>query len=387
MKLRLAYVHDFIDRHGARRFYFRFRGKRWPLPAPGTPGFLAEYEAIKATVFANPVAALASIGFLPGTLGHAIEKFTGEKSYETNRAEGTRRQDRRIFDLLRKKCGGGLLKDLTPLHVKIIRDEIRKSNASSVADVAMGLISIIWDYADEHLDLDLTVNPTIGVRRVHRHGAGAQPWPEGLIERFMREAPPSLAFACRLAICTGQRRSDVVKMKWSQFDGEIIEVRQQKTGEFLSIPCHAALCAELAAIPRVGEMILNGERGHGLKAKSLGVMVKKALNAMGVTGYSIHGLRKNAAQALAEAGCSEREIMAITGHKTTQMVGVYVGRANQKRMARAAMDKLEAQPAAKGKGLPVSANSPDIPRSETLGVASTSPCFVNKSGKLTERQT
>ncbi len=53
---------------------------------------------------------------------------------------------------------------------------------------------------------------------------------------------------------------------------------------------------------------------------------------------------KNAAQALAEAGCSDREIMAITGHRTTQMVSLYTKRVEQRRMARSAMDKLEAQP-------------------------------------------
>jgi integrase len=31
-----------------------------------------------------------------------------------------------------------------------------------------------------------------------------------------------------LMLYTGQRRSDVVRMRWSQFDGEIIEVAQQQ---------------------------------------------------------------------------------------------------------------------------------------------------------------
>jgi integrase len=341
--LRLPYVHAFRDRHGSARYYFRFKGKRWPLPTPGEPGFMAAYEAVKKAVSDNPTSAVANVHFLSGTLGWAIEKFTGDRNY-LSRAENTRRNERRTFDLLRKKYGAGMLKDLTSRHVKLIRDDIRETH--SVADVAVGLLSVIWVYADEHLDLDLTVNPTVGVRRVHRHGKGHQPWPMELLERFMCEAPPPLAFACRLAIYTGQRRSDVVKMKWSQFDGSLIEVRQQKTDELLAIPCHRALCDELKSMPRLGEAILIGERGRSLKASSLGVLVRRALNAMGVSGYSIHGLRKNAAQALAEAGCSDREIMAITGHRTTEMVSLYTRRAEQKRMARSAMDKLEARPAA-----------------------------------------
>ena len=73
-------------------------------------------------------------------------------------------------------------------------------------------------------------------------------------------------------------------------------------------------------MPRIGKTILVGERGHSLTAHSLGVLVSRALRAMGVAGYSIHGLRKNAAKALAEAGCSDAEIMAITGHRTNEMI-------------------------------------------------------------------
>ena len=34
--LRLPYVHSFTDKTGRVRYYFRHRGKRWPLP--GQPG-------------------------------------------------------------------------------------------------------------------------------------------------------------------------------------------------------------------------------------------------------------------------------------------------------------------------------------------------------------
>jgi integrase len=62
---------------------------------------------------------------------------------------------------------------------------------------------------------------------------------------------------------------------------------------------------------------------------------------MGLDGYSIHGLRKNAAVALADAGCSEFEIMAITGHRTVAMVAHYAKRRDQRLHARSAMDKWE----------------------------------------------
>jgi integrase len=224
--------------------------------------------------------------------------------------------------------------------VRKIRNEIAAKSTTG-ADIAMSLISALWEFATEQLGLELDADPTHGVKRIHKVAHEHEPWPPELIERFLREARPSLRWAVRLALFTGQRRSDLVKMKWSQFDGEFIEVRQQKTGDLLWIPCHKELRAELENMPRVAETILVGERGAPLTGDSLSVMVRKVLREMGVNGYAIHGLRKNAAVALADAGCDAFEIAAITGHRTLGMVQHYAKRRDQRRHARSAMDKLE----------------------------------------------
>jgi hypothetical protein len=50
---------------------------------------------------------------------------------------------------------------------------------------------------------------------------------------------------------------------------------------------------------------------------------------------------KCAARKLAEAGCSEQEILSVTGHRTSAMVAHYTKGANKKRQASAAILKLE----------------------------------------------
>lgn len=344
----LKYLHAFTDRHGHVRYYFRYRGKRWPMPAPHEEGFATKYEALKAQIKSDPIAMRRNVVFLPKSLGWVIEKFMASPVYE-GRAETTKRNYRRVLDQLRERYGTGFIGDLQPRHVKIIRNEIRDASTTTAADIAVSLISTLWDFAEEELNLQLDADPTVGVKRVHKGEREHEPWPQELIDAFFLKAKASLRWGVRLALYTGQRRSDLVKMKWSQYDGEFIEVRQQKTGEPLSIPCHKTLRAELDAMPREADTILVGERGRSLTAASLSVMVTRELRAMGISGYSIHGLRKNAAQALAEAGCSEREIMAITGHKTVAMVSHYAKRARQRVLGKAAMDKLEAAESGKPK--------------------------------------
>jgi integrase len=61
------------------------------------------------------------------------------------------------------------------------------------------------------------------------------------------------------------------------------------------------------------------------------------------SGYSPHGLRHLAGAALAEAGATMDEIMAILGHLTEDEAHGYVQNARRKVMARSAMDKWEAK--------------------------------------------
>ena len=337
--IRLKYLHCFRDRQGRARYYFRYRGQRWPIPTPGAEGFATAYDGLLAHIKANPFTSRHNVEFMPGSLGWAIERFLASPLYN-ERADTTKRNYRRVLDQLRQSYGAGLLRDLEPRHVRKIRNEIA-ATSTTAADIAMGLISALWEFATEQLGFELDADPTHGVKRVHKVTHEHEPWPPELFDKFQREARPSLRWAVKLALYTGQRRSDLVKMKWSQFDGEYIEVRQQKTGALLSIPCHKALRAELDSMPRVAETILVGERGAPLTGSSLSVMVRRALREMGVNGYAIHGLRKNAAVALADAGCDAFEIAAITGHRTLGMVAHYAKRRDQKRHARSAMDKLE----------------------------------------------
>jgi integrase len=346
--LRLRYVHSFVDRHGRPRYYFRFRGHRWTLPTVGDPGFMAAYEACKARIASGVLPVAPRVAFLPGSLGWVIEHYLASDDYD-RRASATKASDRHILDELRRHVGAGLLRDLRDRHVKAIRDHFRQTFSTSTADVALSRLSVLWNFADEHLGLDLGANPTLGIRRVHKAQREREPWPDDVITAFEAHAVPELRLALLLLLYTGQRRSDVVRMRWAQFDGEAIEVRQQKTGEPLTIPCHARLKEALARLQRRSEFILVGERGLPLKPNSLSMAFRRTLRRAGITGYSVHGLRKNAGVALADAGCDMREIMASLGHRTFAMALHYTKRADQRRRARSAIEKWEVADEKSGK--------------------------------------
>ncbi len=64
--------------------------------------------------------------------------------------------------------------------------------------------------------------------------------------------------------------------------------------------------------------------------KSVALIIKKYVSLSGLDSkkYGAHSLRSGFATSTAESGAEERNIMAMTGHKTTQMVRRYIQEAN-----------------------------------------------------------
>ena len=67
-----------------------------------------------------------------------------------------------------------------------------------------------------------------------------------------------------------------------------------------------------------------------LTDQTVALLVKKYLNLTGIDSknYSGHSLRSGFATSAAESGAEERSIMAMTGHKSTEMVRRYIEEAN-----------------------------------------------------------
>ena len=69
---------------------------------------------------------------------------------------------------------------------------------------------------------------------------------------------------------------------------------------------------------------------HRLTDQSVVLLIKRYLALAGIENknYSGHSLRSGFATSAAESGAEERNIMAMTGHKTSQMVRRYIQEAN-----------------------------------------------------------
>lgn len=172
-------------------------------------------------------------------------------------------------------------------------------------------------------------------------------WSNEQVDVALKVFPEALRRAIILGLYTGQRRSDLVVMKWSAYADGVIKVKQIKTDTELVVPVHSVLRAELERWwherPGIGgATILTSPRGLAWSGTWLSTSFAEAVRNAGLPArLNVHGLRKLAAANLAEAGCSASEIAAIMGHSTLDMVELYTKSADQRRLATQAISRLE----------------------------------------------
>jgi Phage integrase family len=107
----------------------------------------------------------------------------------------------------------------------------------------------------------------------------------------------------------------------------------------LWFPVHPTLAAIIADTPIAGQMTyLVSVTEAAFSSAGFGNAFREWCDEANMPKHcSSHGLRKAACRRLAEAGCSEHEIAAISGHESLAEVRRYTRAASRVKMARSAM--------------------------------------------------
>ena len=151
----------------------------------------------------------------------------------------------------------------------------------------------------------------------------------------------------------GFRRNEIVSLDYDDLDfvqeGLKINLKRSKTDQFgegfmKALPyfdnqqyCPVVSLKKWIEISKItkGAVFRGISKGSKLSGKRLtdqtvALLLKKYLNLIGLDSknYSGHSLRSGFATSAAESGAEERSIMAMTGHKSTEMVRRYIKEAN-----------------------------------------------------------
>ena len=160
----------------------------------------------------------------------------------------------------------------------------------------------------------VAANPCEKGGRLYRGSRADKIWTPGDEAAFLRLAPAHLHLPLLLALWTGQRQGDLLRLSWSAYDGTHIRLRQSKTGVRVTIPLGAPLKAALDAAKKHGPVILTSPDKRPWTQDGFRASWGKARDKVGIVGVTFNDLRGTAVTRLALVGCSEPEIATLTGH-------------------------------------------------------------------------
>jgi integrase len=251
-----------------------------------------------------------------------VRAYTLSIEFEQNLALATQREYRRMLTKAEARFGDmpiAVLED--PRIMKDFldwRESIARTSGNREADNRLSAISAMLSWAREHGRV--TVNHLKGFRRLYHSDRSEKIWLPEHIDTFMKVAPIELQRALIIALHTGQRQGDILKLAWSGYDGTTLSLRQGKSrrrgvsGPLITVPCTAALRRVLDATPRVSPIILTTKTGHGFKKRYFAELWERAAKSAGLVDLHFHDLRGTAITMLSEAGCTAQQIAPITGH-------------------------------------------------------------------------
>lgn len=322
---------------GSRRTEYR------RLPSIDDPGFNAALDAAKGAVApvwaSNPTA---------GTMAALCHAFRTALPLRRNRhgrklSPVTTANYRIYADRIDTEYGDRAIRKLTPQFVVHIQADLAET--PGVANNYLAVLQDMMALACQRGWADS--NP---VREVKPLPFGEhEPWPEIVIEAALKAASPMTRLAIVTYLCSGQRGGDVIRMRHNWHDGRIMELQQGKTAKSTAFPMHPLWPAEIAKVERKAVTILYDRSGRPFQSlatlrERIGDLLDKpevqaALEEAIADGdlppgsrLVPHGLRKNAACYLFEAGATEEEIGVLCG-MSPDTVRHYTNRINVRRIA------------------------------------------------------
>lgn len=361
-KIKLLYLQVIPNPSGVPYAYLRFKGVRHPVKSaagdyllPGDDQFLTAYRQLAIDVGATKVLrALPKRVPSTGSISKLIDTYK-ESGEFLQLSEGYQADKTYYLDLIDARHGPLPVGMMEREHALAARNEFKHTPGKANCLVKHYRTLINWGKDYKEFRIANGINPFDGIKNLKI--GELDPWPDELFERAIEDADPMMRLAYFLFLYTGQRISDVVKMRRNVVKDDKIRVRQQKTKKWLWVPLHFKLREELLRAPKDSLfLICNRERQqftedavrsrHITIMKNLmqhadaeGEMVTLYAEETGAR-YKVHGLRKNAVIALLQAGSSVHETAAVTG-QSEEMVLYYARQIQQEALAHSAVARWE----------------------------------------------
>lgn len=201
--------------------------------------------------------------------------------------------------------------------------ELRDSHADkpNKADHLMSVLKTVCAFGYERSMLD--ADHARGIPRLSSSKAVRADciWLQEHETAFLAVAPPDIRRLFLMALYTAARQMDAARLRWSQYKDGWLSFQPSKTRERLGVWVHLPVYAFpplrglIEECAKKHELILSTDTGapwttQNIKARWLKTKVKAGITE----DLHFHDLRGTAVTRMLEAGCTDAEAAAITGH-------------------------------------------------------------------------
>ena len=227
---------------------------------------------------------------------------------------------------------------LSPDLIANYRDErLSEGKSPDTVRIELALLSHLYTIAIREWHLGLLYSPVANIRKP-TPGRGRNrrltPDEERRLLKACRALPnPTLGWLVRTALHTTMRAGELLTLQKDQVDlpRRIVRLEQTKNGSARTVPLSRAAVATLRealkhpARPEETSLVFPGEPGKDGQRRpyQFHCVWSRMLKRAGITGLRFHDLRYEAVSRLVEAGLSDQEVAAISGHRTMQMLKRY----------------------------------------------------------------
>lgn len=281
------------------------------------------------------------------TVKVALERYL--KEVTPRKKASTQVREQRRVGVLIEHLGRYSLAALTPEIIANFRDlrlngdpegkGSAKPHSNNTVRLELAMLGHMFNVAMKEWGLGLTYNPVQSIRRPSP-GTGRDRRLQGVERERVLEAAdahsnPMLGWIVRLALETGMRASEISNLRRGQVDlaRRVVRLRgaDTKNGTSRTVPLtHEAVRVLKLALanpirPIDTDLVFFGEasRAGHRGAYQFQHAWRGIKQQLGLTDLHFHDLRHEAVSRLVEAGLSDQEVAAISGHKSMQMLKRY----------------------------------------------------------------
>ena len=214
----------------------------------------------------------------------------------------------------------------------IVRWRGQWASKPRTADVALQVLSRVLAHGVDPLG-KIAGNPCEGIRRLYDGGNRADIiWTRADIAALKHACSPEIAHAVDLAVHTGLRQGDLLRLRWPHIGDDAIRTTTGKSGHRREaiIPIYDQLRTLLAGIPKRAMTVLTNSLGRPWGGGFRGAFNEAKLKAgLGDRDLHFHDLRGTAATEFYMAGLDKRviaEILAWEEERVSKIIRTYVDR-------------------------------------------------------------